>query len=275
MQKTIPFKKEMPFKSEVSEITSISLEHTLHKEKENLVTGIFTISGDYKVIDTSNIIDHFSFEIPFDIHIDDKYDLEKANVDIDDFYYEIINNKSLMINIDVLLDKIEEKEIRISKEKAIEELEQLEKELEEDNEVEERKEEKEIERNSEIEERKEEKELERNSELEKRKKEKTSNIEIQESNIETASEINLAQDIEVSQSESVSIEPVSTIFDSFDNKESSSSVYKVYMVREEDSLESILAKYKVSKEELEKYNNLKEMKKGDKLIIPTVEIEKV
>ena len=165
-----------------------------------------------------------------------------------------------MINIDVLLDKIEEKEIRISKEKAIEELEQLEKELEEDNEVEERKEEKEIERNSEIEE---------------RKKEKTSSIEIQESNIETASEINLAQDIEVSQSESVSIEPVSTIFDSFDNKESSSSVYKVYMVREEDSLESILAKYKVSKEELEKYNNLKEMKKGDKLIIPTVEIEKV
>ena len=78
---------------------------------------------------------------------------------------------------------------------------------------------------------------------------------------------------EVSKTESV--EAVSSIFDTFDKNTSTSSIYKVYMVREEDSLESILAKYKTTKEELEKYNNLKEMKKGDKLIIPAIESEKI
>lgn len=238
MHKIIPFKKEMPFKSEVSEITSISLEHTLHKEKENLVTGIFTISGDYKVIDTSNIIDHFSFEIPFDIQIDDKYDLSAANIDIDDFYYEMINNKSLMIHIDVILDKIEEKEMaRTEKEEAIEELEKVEKEL--------------LKTPKEI-------------KIEKCEEEKIVPEKIEENHIE---ERNMESKVSAA-------EEVSNIFDTFEN-ESTSSIYKVYMVKEEDSLESISAKYKIGKEELEKYNNIKEIKKGDKFIIPTVESEKI
>lgn len=252
MQKIIPFKKEMPFKSAVAEITSISLEHTLHKESGNLITGLFIVSGDYKVVDTSNVIDHFSFEIPFDIHMDDKYNLEKVHIDIDDFYYEIINNESLMVNIDVLLDKIEEvqveeiKDMREQKEDIFErELETVENVVKEPESV--------------------------SVPVIQEEPE-----EIKGENIDIVNTVSLedSKEVERKQEISDSIEPVSSIFDTFDQSLSASSIYKVYMVREEDSLESILSKYKISREELEKYNNIAEMKKGDKLIIPTVESEK-
>ena len=45
--------------------------------------------------------------------------------------------------------------------------------------------------------------------------------------------------------------------------------YKVYIVKEEDTIEKIYEKYKVNRELLEKYNNLNEIKLGDKIIIPS------
>ena len=109
MQKTIPFQKEINFKDNVSEITSISLEHSLHKEEGNQISGSFIISGEYKVVDTSSVIDRFSFDLPFDIHLDEKYDMSKVHIDIDDFYYEVVNNNILSVNIDVLVDRIEQR----------------------------------------------------------------------------------------------------------------------------------------------------------------------
>ena len=40
------------------------------------------------------------------------------------------------------------------------------------------------------------------------------------------------------------------------------------MVKEEDTLDSILNKYEISKEDLQAYNNISDVKVGDKLIIP-------
>ena len=39
-------------------------------------------------------------------------------------------------------------------------------------------------------------------------------------------------------------------------------------IREGDSLEQIISKYQITREELEKYNDLKELSIGDKIIIP-------
>src|SRR5574344_2919042 len=47
--------------------------------------------------------------------------------------------------------------------------------------------------------------------------------------------------------------------------------YKVYIVKEEDTIESITTKYSVTKEELSNYNEVLELKIGDKLIIPSNE----
>ena len=107
MKKIIPFRKEIDFKTNISEITSISLEHKLSINNHN-INGEFIITGDYKVSDNSKTVESFNKVIPFEIMLDDKYDTTKANVDIDDFYYEIINDKILSISIDVCVDKLSE-----------------------------------------------------------------------------------------------------------------------------------------------------------------------
>ena len=102
MKKTIPFKKQLTFKTNVSEITSISLENTL-KNNDKSVEGELIISGTYKITDTSISVDNFEFKIPINIEVDDKYILEDVIIDIDDFYYEIINSNILEVNIEISL----------------------------------------------------------------------------------------------------------------------------------------------------------------------------
>ncbi len=111
MKKIVPFKKDLLFKTDVLEIASISLEHTLSIKDTYLISGNFLVNGDYRITENSTSLEKFFYEIPFEIHMDEKYDLKNATIDIDDFYYEIINNKVLAVSIDVCLDKLEEKKI--------------------------------------------------------------------------------------------------------------------------------------------------------------------
>ena len=49
------------------------------------------------------------------------------------------------------------------------------------------------------------------------------------------------------------------------------SIYRVYTMKEEDTIDSILDKYKVTKEILSDYNDLDNLKIGDKIIIPSID----
>lgn len=183
MKKIVQFKKEINFGTNVSEIVSISLDHTLQTE-EHLVRGTFVVSGEYKLTDASINKESFNYELPFTVAVD-KYILDNAEIDIDDFYYEIVNNNSLVVNIDICIDGLEE---------IIEEDEERCIEIEEKEQLEEGKNEERID----------------------------------------------------------------------DDYKS----YIVYIVREGDTLEQIIEKYQISKELLLDYNDLNEIKIGDKLIIP-------
>ena len=55
MKIIIPFKKEVVFKDNISEITSISLEQEI-SIIDYLVKGKFLITGDYKVSDASKTV---------------------------------------------------------------------------------------------------------------------------------------------------------------------------------------------------------------------------
>ena len=169
-------------------------------KEDNLVSGEFIISGTYKMTEASLNVDSFEYKLPFDISIDKKYNTNNVIVDINDFYYEVINNEILSINIEVSLDNLEEKEIVILPEEKIEILDE--------------REEADIENNQ---------------------------------NIDTKN-----------------------LFDSFDENERY-SVYKVHIVTENDTIDSILQKYEINKEELEAYNDLNDLKIGDKLIVPNYE----
>ena len=109
MKKVIPFKKEIIFDENLAEITSISLEHHL-EIKDHTLMGGFDISGTYKVTVTSTTTEDFSYHLPFEIALDEHYIVNQATMDIEDFYYEIINDRVLSVHIEVLLDHLEEKE---------------------------------------------------------------------------------------------------------------------------------------------------------------------
>ena len=63
---------------------------------------------------------------------------------------------------------------------------------------------------------------------------------------------------------------IASIF-SNSNLEETYTTYSVYIVKEEDNLQSILSKYNVTEEELGKYNDLTNIKLKDKLIIPYID----
>ncbi len=58
-----------------------------------------------------------------------------------------------------------------------------------------------------------------------------------------------------------------TVFGGF-NEEEKYVTYRVYRVSEGDTIDKVMEKYKVTKEELLKYNSSVDIKAGDKLIIP-------
>ena len=213
MKNIIPFKKDIIFKTNISEVTSISLENSLNL-KDDVIKGEFIVSGEYKISDKSESVDPFNLNLPFEIVIDEKYDTSKATIDIDDFYYEIVNDNVLRIAIDVLIDKLEEKPL-------IEEFELID-------------------------------ETPKRTVLEERC--------IEEEVIEE-------KPVPRKQNEEVA-DKIESLFNQFSKDSEVYVTYNVFIVREGDTIESILDKYGIELEELKKYNDLSELKLGDKLIIP-------
>lgn len=272
MKKIVPFKKEIIFKTNVSEITSISLEHNLHIEDNNLITGNFIISGEYKVADTSINTEIFNFELPFDINVDDKYDLNNVNVDIDDFYYEIVNNKSLEVNIEVLIDKLVEKPlIELREEQTREEVSDVvaNESVDTENDCQSNEFNKVVGEES----------GEEEAEIMERCIEKEDILDgvdyndLEDNNVSQIDEKRLGESVQIK--ETKSIEKINSLFDNLDASTETYKTYKVCIIRTGDTIESVLQKYNISKEELEKYNSLSDVKIGDKLIIPSVNDEKI
>ena len=228
MKNIIPFKKDVTFKTNLSEITSISLENNLSL-KNNKVNGEFIVSGEYKVSDKSISVEPFEIKLPFEIDIDDRFDTSKSIVDIDDFYYEIINNDTLSISIDVLIDHLKEKmDDLIEIKEDVTTLESEENDMES--------------------------EVTLTNDINNRCIEE----EIPEVDAKTGEEkaIDLVDD------------KIKSIFNST-NKDSEAYVtYNVFIVREGDTLDGILEKYNTTLEELKKYNDLTNLQLGDKIIIP-------
>lgn len=222
MRQTIPFVKDISFNSKIAEITSISLEQNLKMENDDSVVGTFTVSGKYKVNQISINEEEFKKDINFDITLDDKYDSSKVIIDIDDFYYEIVNEEYLRVHIDVLIDNL----IYIKKEeKPV--IQEVEKEV-----------------LTEL------KANERASDIKEDKiKEKKVNIVKQEDE----------------QSKRDVKDSITTNF--LDEKEQYIT-YKVHIIRENETVDTIIEKYNVSKEELEKYNSLDNVVLGTKIIVP-------
>lgn len=233
MKQIIPFVKDISLAPKIYEITSIALEHNLKMENSDSVVGSFTVSGKYRINNISINEEVFEENIPFDITLDSKYDASKVTIDIDDFYYEIVNDEFLRVHIDVLVDNLvyEKKEVEKPKEIIKEEREEISTIINE--------------RNDDL--------MNDNVNLSDKKEDTL----IREEDVKTSKkdeerESDITNKIETG------------LFD----KEEKYITYKVHIVRDTETIDEITTKYNVSKEELEKYNDLNNIVLGTKIIIP-------
>lgn len=248
MKQIIPFKKDLPFKTKVSDITSISLERKIEILDGGIVTGTFYITGDYKMNEGSINREEFSFDLPFDITLDPRYDVNSVKADIEDFYYDIINEDTLKVNIDLYIeaeylpDTSLDNNILTEEDKSDNEMNDVQKE--DEHAEEDRNELKSDSKNDE------------NIEIEKDKEvtsEKINNDDatMNDSDIERNDVDDFANDL----------------FSNLDNTETYTTYY-VYIVKEEDTIDKIISLYGVTKEDIENYNDITSIKPGDKVIIP-------
>lgn len=103
MKKIIPFNNVLEFNTDVKEITAISLEHEI-KKYPDMFSGVFYISGEYKISEGLLEREKFNFELPFDIALTNNYNLDTLLIDIDDFRYDLVSDKKLKVNIDLYID---------------------------------------------------------------------------------------------------------------------------------------------------------------------------
>ena len=273
MKKVVPFTKTISFRTMIAEITDIEVNHTLALNENHEVVGDILVDGKYKMTDASQIEEEFHYKLPFTIDIDERYNLDNLEIIISDFYFEIINEEDLKINVEIEMDGIEENKLP--------KLEENKNSLEEVSEVLDTEED--FVRNKEddilipveIEEKKEKLEVPQDNPLHKLAEEikkdiLTEDIPLVEVTKQEAKKEIKKETTSVKQEKdnNTSSTNMSSIFSSLASSEETFSTYYVYMVRETDTIESIIDKYQTTKEELQNYNDLTNVKVGSKLIIP-------
>ena len=208
MDKIIPINNDLEFEKAIEDITSIALDKDININNTD-IGGTLTVSGTYKSLNTTASEEEFSYDIPIDITMGDNFDLESADIDIDDFHYDIKGDNILEVKIDLLLSNVIEKITPDIEEDIVKDIPIL----EEDNDL--------------------------------------SDIYRKVDEIEDEEEIK-----------------TNSLFTKFLDSDDTYVTYKIYFVRENDTVESILDKYNITKEELSNYNDLDSIKINDKIVIP-------
>ena len=241
MKENLKIEKELLFKNNIKDITSISLDND-YKINKQQITGNFIINGEYKIHEISINKEKFNFKIPYSYDINNDIDTSTVKVDITNFTYDYKKDE-LLVNIeykitgdrkDVLLFDDEESLDDFLKRNEVEvisdRIDNIKKEIDEENNNEPKK------------------DNEENKVLETKKDE----IRV---NTDTENETVTEKDI---------INNINNVQDKF-------ITYKVYKLKETDTLESIVMKYHTTIDELKEYNDLSNIKINDKIIIPKYE----
>lgn len=298
MKKVISFDKEILFPTMIGEITAISLDHTLKFLSKNDVEGDFVVSGRYKMTEANAIEEDFKYTLPIEITMAETFTLDTAKIDIKDFNYEVIDEEILKVKIDIQVEGVEEVVLddeKVEEESVVEKLEET-KEAENVSPVQEELREVEVM----IEELPKEPEVIESSILEEEVREcdgeekcsyeKLTDVEPvlvnDSSKIEEKDKEDILKETEVEpmiQKEEVLVEEtknvvnnkeevtnnIQSIFRVFNDAEETYKTYTVYIMRKNDSINTVLDRYQITKEQLEEYNDLSKIELGSKVIIPT------
>ncbi len=269
MKQIVTLEKEIAFKTMVGEISSISLEPDLAFINDSEIEGNLIISGTYKMTEASTIEEEFSYKVPVEIMLTTALEEETRKVDINNFTYAIVNEEALSITVELLIEGLEKIEVEEEVEEEEEEVEEV---IEPKEEV-----------SDDVREIKDE-EIRENETVEDNTKEEievlTTDEEKEEEPVSLEEKLPSLEEVPVMKEEEKVTEPVmkedtsnkqvmDSIFSAFANTEETYSTYSVYILREDDNLEEVIAKYNTNREVLSEYNDLDNLKVGSKLIIPT------
>lgn len=293
MKKKVAFQKKIEFPTMIGEVSAISLEQDLKFIDDSNVEGNLLLTGKYKLTEASRLEEAFSYKIPTEITLMERLDLDTAKVEITDFSYEVENEDTLVCNIELLVEGLEvidledtddgeldakiesvdqEELVRAEKPSIPENVDMVETKGMEEGESDDKKEnvvEESVvrsEKKPELEQRecdgdkKELKEIElpmieKTEEKEEKREEMIEKIDKQEITVEKKME-----EKEVNQETS--------LFFNLNDEQDTYGTFLVYIVRQNETVNSIIEKYHTTLEEIEKYNNLSDLGIGTKLIIP-------
>lgn len=236
MKKIINFTDDIEFRNNIYEISSISLEREF-ETTENDISGTFIITGSYRGHEISLNQESFTKKIPFSYHFEEPMDKETITMEVDDFTYEIDQNK-LCVDIEY---EIEGDKMIFDDEREFDKfLENHEVELVDFKDDIKEEEKPIIEENVEVCEQ----EKEEAKEEEKEKQEKQEKTEDREVKVDTE------------------------IMDTLTGGENTYITYHIHVCDESDTLEYIANKYKISIDIIKDYNSIDNISVGMKLIIP-------
>ncbi len=239
MKKKINLEKRVDFPTMIGEICAISLEHDLKFIDNMNVNGDLILSGKYKMTEASRIEEEFLYKFPIEIALTEKLDLNTTKIEISDFYYEIENDDIMICNIDLEIDGLE----------VIDFCDDLFDSRECDGDL-----------NKEIEipvkETKKEEVIEERADVNK------------EDIVDEKVDVKKIFNNEEKNNENVIDKKEEINIMNFDEENETYGTFVVYIIRQNETVNSILEKYNTTIEELEKYNDLKNIMIGTKLIIP-------
>lgn len=234
MKKIINYEKDILFKTNIGELTSISLEHDFTVDG-GVLRGDFIVSGEYKPNELSLNKEPFDYHLPLEYELDDRIDLDTFSYDIEDFEYNV-KDDCLTVYIDFGI-RYDEKEVtpivpEITEEDLNKNIDDLVAEMDDI-----------------------------------RKSEVTPEELPVEPEIDIDDETK--EEDEDTLEDRLAPEETETIMDAvLDTDEF--VTYHVHIVREGDSLESIAEKYGCTIELIKEYNEIESLEIKSKLIIPAI-----
>ena len=250
MRQIVNVEKEIVFKTMLGEVTSISLEDDLSFVNDSEVEGNLIISGTYKMTEASTLEEEFNYKVPVEIMLTTNLEEDKRNVVINNFTYEIVNEEALLIRVELLIEGLEKIEVNDTNEEEIEVLD--------DNTLEEVRGDREVNDDT--------------NEVLSTNLEDDDSLPSMEGAKEVEDVIEVVKNVDNidDEEDNKSKEVMNSIFESFANTEETYATYSVYILRENETLDEVITKYKTTREELSEYNDLDNLRVGSKLIIPSV-----
>lgn len=259
MKQIISFEKEIAFKTMIGEVTSISLEHTLSFQGPSTISGDIIVSGTYKMTEASTLEEDFQYAIPVDIMLTKELEEDNRSITIHNFTYDIRNEDTLHLYIDVLVKGREVIELEEDEKEVIEPVREEQPKIDEEQKEDTTNDNKELLTDIEVEESQ--KVIDNIINTDKKEE-----VVIEDKKEEPVIKNDTQEEIKTTTDTKV----MNSIFSAFANTEETYTTYSVYLLRENDSIENIIENYGVTREELSYYNDLDNLNVGSRIIIPTV-----